>query len=291
MVDEFYPFEIDVSEYAKWSMKLVTVHCQFAVSPTCPGVKTTIYKSIRITMENNDGKYICQGCSRFMKGSGRNAPACKYKTLDDNLMKNIDSEEKAYFLGWIASDGHVNKRFVAINIHKKDIKIIETLRDFFCKELPLVHMRDKYVGLKISSKQIAQDICRHLKIKPGNKSLTVAFPDLATDDLKWAFLRGLFDGDGYLSLLNETNNDRLCNIASISEGMKKSIQDFVAQFDIKSNKIAPKVITFSGPHSLNFLLGIYANANPNLVLERKFARYQLHVNWQSKKKAKATKLY
>uniref|UniRef100_A0A6C0JS51 DOD-type homing endonuclease domain-containing protein n=1 Tax=viral metagenome TaxID=1070528 RepID=A0A6C0JS51_9ZZZZ len=291
--NEFFPFEIDVSELTYGSNKRVNVHCEFAVSPICSGIRTIQYRSVRKSMLKYDGKYKCSTCVNFLS-RGRNHSSCKYKTVDDSLMKNIDSEEKAYFLGWIASDGYINKEYISIKIHKNDIKMIETLRDFICKELPLFYRTsgENCVGFKINSKEMVEDMCRHLKIKPGKKSRTVGFPDLDSDKLTLAFIRGLFDGDGTLTPLAGNNNQRACSIASISETMKKSIKIFFSKFDIYCY-ISPDKVNFCGVNSLNFLKGIYTNAKPHLVLARKFARYQLHLKWLPKKdqskKVKATK--
>ena len=279
---EFYPFEIDTSELTYASRQVVTVHCEFGTSPKCYGEVERQYSSVYRTMAKNDGKYICLACSRLLKGRNNN-PSCKYKTLDVTLMKNIDSEEKAYFLGWTASDGHISKATISLHIHKKDIKIIETLRDFICKEIPLIYREEgKYVGFCINSIQMATDMARHLKIKPGKKSAIVGFPDLETDKLTWSFIRGVFDGDGSLTPLAGNDNKRECGIASISDPMKIGIKEFMSKFDIYCH-ISPPKIMFSGLNSLNFLKGIYANAKENFSLERKFARYQKHLKWLPKK--------
>src|SRR5690348_14894045 len=136
MTNEFYPFEIDTTDLTYGSGKRVNVHCGSNVSPICLGVKELAYNRALKALAKNDGTYICRNCTMFLQ-RGRNHPCCKYKTLDDNLMKTIDSEEKAYFLGWIASDGFIGKTIVTITIHKKDNKIIEILRDIVCKELPI----------------------------------------------------------------------------------------------------------------------------------------------------------
>ena len=44
--------------------------------------------------------------------------------LDDNLFFNIDSEKKAYILGWIASDGSLGKNKVSIQLQKSDENFI-----------------------------------------------------------------------------------------------------------------------------------------------------------------------
>lgn len=95
----------DTSGLSRGSHKQVSVVCDFQESKSCLVNVTRSYRDARDNMDRNNGSYICFQCSRFMKYSGRNNPNCKYKALDDHLMDVIDSEVKAYLLGWIASDG------------------------------------------------------------------------------------------------------------------------------------------------------------------------------------------
>ena len=88
----------------------VMIDCDFQIAEKCPKTFARTYKDIITVMNKNEGKYICMHCSRALKISGRLNPSVVHRTLDDSMMKNIDTEGKAYLLGWIASDGHVKKR-------------------------------------------------------------------------------------------------------------------------------------------------------------------------------------
>ena len=107
----------NVSELSRRSSKKVLVICDFQESEKCTEKVMREYCSVQNTMDRNNGKYICPSCSMMMR-CGRNNPSCKYKNLDDHLMDVIDSEEKAYLLGWIASDGSLHENgcvYIAIN--------------------------------------------------------------------------------------------------------------------------------------------------------------------------------
>src|SRR6185503_5735963 len=97
--------------------------------------------------------------------------------------------------------------------------------------------------------------CRHLKIPRGDKTETVAMPDL-DEKLTWAFLRGQFDGDGYVSKLTEKRNKRTCSISSRSTGLKNAIKEF-AKIRGMTCYINYAEIIFTGVNSLNFLKGMY----------------------------------
>lgn len=80
---------------------------------------------------------------------------CKFSSLhrinNSNIylmivsFKKIDSPEKAYLLGWIASDGSIRYFGFIIKFHKKDLKILEKLRDIICKDLPINEYRENMV--------------------------------------------------------------------------------------------------------------------------------------------------
>ena len=122
-------------------------------------------------------------------------------------MDVINSEEKAYLLGWIASDGSLREKgCVCITINTCDVDILEVLRDFICQDMPIV---DDHKGamkrLTIYSTQWVKSIQKHLNLhfeKGGSykKSHLVQMPFNLSDYLKWCFLRGYFEGDGSVSI-------------------------------------------------------------------------------------------
>jgi len=209
--------------------------------------------------------------------AGRNNPNCKYDKLDDNFFSEIDSPEKAYILGWIASDGHVGKNgSITIQIHEKDKKILFDMRDLVCKQIPIVEYKKKnQCSLTFNSKKMSIDICRWLCMAtPGKKSKTVQFPNLKNDLLTWNFLRGLFDGDGCIAnpKINKKRVYPACSIASISSPMKKGIQKFCNTYC----RIGKNAMWWSGKNSVKFLNGLYSNSN--IHLERK---YKLYLHWKT----------
>lgn len=52
---------------------------------------------------------------------------------ETNYFETIDSEDKAYFLGFIVADGSINtnkyRNALIINIHKKDVDILNKFKE------------------------------------------------------------------------------------------------------------------------------------------------------------------
>ena len=220
------PILSKVEGLSEQSHQKVEVECDLKIVEKCRNIFSISYRDARASLTRNSNKILCFYCSHRFKYSGRGNPNCKYKTLDDNFFKNINTDFKAYLLGWICSDGCVSKNgsTISIKIKKDDFRMVEYLRDNFCEELPIV-FTDEQVKLVINSNIIVKDVCYLLKITPGKKSNKISFPKLETEQLTWAFIRGVFDGDGAVSDPNR-NKKRfpVVNITSSSPHFLKELK-------------------------------------------------------------------
>lgn len=130
------------------------------------------------------------------------------KKVDHNYFEKIDTEEKAYWLGFLYADGYNNTDFYQIEFALKEED--EYMVNLFKKSLSstyktikkAVNLNDKiFYSFRhtVYSKKISKDLeklgC------PKNKSLKLKFPinDQVSDDLIHHFMRGYFDGDGCVS--------------------------------------------------------------------------------------------
>lgn len=138
----------------------------------------------------------------------------KYKYQQD-IFENIDTVEKAYWLGFLAADGCNYQRehnaSIIINIHKKDIEHLEKFK-LFCKtDTPI----KSYVGnegfsnqtpmckITLNSKKISNDLIDKGIIP--NKSLILQPPNIPENFYK-PFILGYFDGDGSIYKTSQYNN-------------------------------------------------------------------------------------
>lgn len=134
--------------------------------------------------------------------------------LKENYFSNIDSNEKAYWLGWIISDGAItyqpkkSKFQLALTIKKSDEDILHLLeQDLGVENKVYDSQNGKYKRFNLSSKNIILDLV-NLGINQ-NKSLNVKVPIF---DKKYnaAFIRGLFDGDGGFTHYTRSSG-QICN--------------------------------------------------------------------------------
>ena len=274
-------FKSDISNLSRHSHAKIEIECSKQVVDKCIHINRIEYRDAMNNIERNNGYYICLYCSRHLKYSGERNPNNKYK-FDRTFFNDIDNENKAYLLGWIASDGCVSQNnSIYIKIHKKDINCLERLRNIICEELPIKPEKEDTIKLAINSKNCCQDICKHLQINPGKKDDIVRLPKLS-DELTWVFLRGYFEGDGNIRNHCKKSSPE-CKITSNSKKILEDIQSFV-KIPCVINNID---ISFYGKNCIDFLSKIYYNCNNNF-LYRKYDEFLYWSLWQPKINGKNT---
>jgi hypothetical protein len=124
-------------------------------------------------------------------------------TLDERFFEVIDSEAKAYSLGFIIADGHLDEkaRRVKIALHEKDVDILVKMSEAMGSTSPIAFIASKNQrSVCFNSALMVADLKRFGLT--SNKSLTM--DDQAwghiPEDLKRHFIRGYLDGDGSLFL-------------------------------------------------------------------------------------------
>lgn len=144
--------------------------------------------------------------TRIMNENNQTIKADNHKYYADyNKFHNIDSAEKAYWLGFIAADGCNYEReknaSVIINIHRKDREHLEKFKAFMNSNVNIVdHIQDAGFSnntpmskITFNSKEMSHDLTA-LGVTP-QKSLTLQPPKIK-EEFYLPFILGYFDGDG-----------------------------------------------------------------------------------------------
>lgn len=134
----------------------------------------------------------------------------KYKHQYD-YFENIDTEEKAYWLGFMFADGYIvdySKKYgedkFGITLHSKDKKTLEQFKKSIQSTNPITDVSSNGRQLHriiMSSQKTVDDLISHGCIK--QKSLILKPPIGVPQSLIHHFIRGYFDGDGSISLYND----------------------------------------------------------------------------------------
>ena len=179
-------------------------------------------KIIEMYLSGTNGVKISNlcGCSStpiysFLESKGikrrSNSESQRKYCLDQNYFDEIDTEGKAYFLGLLYADGYNNedKGVVVLGLKKDDKEILEKFKKELKTNKPLQKVKtNKYSYSKPSySDQYRVVICsKHIseKLKEfgcmQKKSLLLKFPFWLNKNLINHFIRGYFDGDGYIGV-------------------------------------------------------------------------------------------
>lgn len=155
---------------------------------------------------------------------------------DFNYFRDIDTKDKAYYIGFIAADGCVYKRDLEGNTHMNSaqglltITVSETDREILDKLKIQMHSShpinigkqrgniQSTATLSIVSDTLVNDLGRY-NVTP-RKTWTYS-PVGIPDELMCHFIRGYFDGDG--SIFHSNKNDRLCDYSACIVGNNSTL--------------------------------------------------------------------
>jgi len=262
------------------------------------------------------GKFTCRGLARIYgvdKGAiagllrrrgvvVNNDPSETRRVypLNQKYFEKIDTERKAYFLGFLYADGcnlpSKNSIILSLIEADKDIlnefkKDLETTKPLSYKNIKKYNnARQDMYALHITSKTICQNLI-NLGCVP-KKSLILKFPteDQVPSHLIRHFIRGYFDGDGgiCLSLIKgrKTSNISIVSTLDFCLSCKEIIKNetginigiVAAGHTLKRGNNITKCASFGGNIQVKtFLNWIYKDAT--IYLQRKYDKYQRILSW------------
>lgn len=205
---------------------------------------------------------------------------------NSNYFKNIDTPDKAYWLGFLYADGYIDKKnSIRINLSSIDeahlIKFQKAIEAYNHK---IIHS-EKRMGDKIylqscfaiRDKQMVEDLAKLGCV--NNKSLILEFPyNKIPENLYSHFIRGYFDGDGSINYTKKIYKGKQHHwrIEFIgTEKMLVAIKNILGKEKLSlENKGNYFVLQISGAKQLEIILNyIYKDATDDILLSRKKEKY------------------
>lgn len=193
--------------------------------------------------------------------------------IHSNIFNCIDTEEKAYWLGFLYADGYVSNtnNLIELALQCNDYKHIEKFKEFLHSQNAITYYKNR-VRITFRNKVIKQDLIK-LGCVP-NKSLILTFPtnQQVSSHLMKHFVRGFIDGDGYIGITSKRKG-RL----AICSGSYSFLKELVRTMQWKENKIlkdkrsSTYSISWGGRVAFNILFELYEEAH--VYLERKHLKY------------------
>jgi len=145
-----------------------------------------------------------------IKGRERKVKTRKY-IVDESFFEKIDTQEKAYVMGWFYSDGsnYLPRYTAKIDVAADSLDVLVKIREVIGSTARIVAMKNSansYAGLRaqplyrlaLYNKTVSLQIAA-LGIS-GNMTYTRVWPEWLTEELEPHFIRGLIDGDGCISV-------------------------------------------------------------------------------------------
>lgn len=131
-----------------------------------------------------------------------------YKQLNDYIFEIIDSERKAYWLGFLLTDGWVQKHHnktnyeVGIQLQERDKEHLNDLKDLLGTTNQIFAVYKKkdnkkfvYYRLVVVSNKLAEDLRKYGMVE-NKSSIMRIVPNYIPKNYFCHFLRGIFDGNG-----------------------------------------------------------------------------------------------
>lgn len=199
--------------------------------------------------------------------------------FDNTIFEKIDSEEKAYWLGFLEADGCVHSGEgdyrIELGLKKEDYHHLEKYRKFIGRNNKISYRSNtNSYRFNFRDKKVHSDLIK-LGCVP-QKSLILQFPtkQQVPDELLLPFLRGYFDGDGSFWYKNRFGLNVLSS-KDFLNGLKQRYIPFskLNIYPIHYDRPDKGQRIQTGNRQLvnQFLNDIYIDAN--IYLDRKYHKY------------------
>ena len=200
-------------------------------------------------------------------------------TLDYNFFDIIDTEEKAYWLGFLYADGYIGKDSIELGLCRRDELHLEKFKKSLHSNTPT---RRKEVN---GFPQSRVNICSRYMVGKlhdlgcvQNKSLILTFPtyDIVPEKLVRHFIRGYFDGDGSISINLENSNTLSAGFVGTEMFITKLLKILNKEIGTNVKCLQPcgnaKQINIGGRNVLKRLYN-YLYEDSTVCLDRKFEKF------------------
>ncbi|MGM9533234.1 LAGLIDADG family homing endonuclease [Intestinibacter sp.] len=280
----YYPKKLRTGINTKKFKQAVDLYKEMSISPGC------IAKKIGINGQSLTAELKELGVFDPEKQGKRE------KAYNEYIFDSIDTEEKAYWLGYIYADGYIynakprDSGRIDYNFELcakgDDMGHMQKFADFISYNTPLKKTKVITNGVEYSRCRVCLS-SKHLWETLNNygctprKSLTLQFPNLnifKDTSLVRHFIRGYFDGDGYVSKTKGEYKTLTIQVLG-TESFLNSVLKFLklsSELKHNHNNLGEITMYFSinSIFALTFLYKIYNNST--IYLDRKYEKYKEH---------------
>lgn len=231
--------------------------------------------------------------TNLIKKYGNRDPK-KLIEVDRDYFGTINTEEKAYWLGFLYADGSVTRRnsggVVDLTLGIEDESHIVKFKNSLgykgkikYRSVKLKNKTHKAVRLTICSDELSSDLIKLGCIE--NKSLLIEFPKESQVPINLVrhFIRGYVDGDGCLGIYNGKISFSVIGTKSFLESIKNHLLNELGELGIMNvhsdkrwNNDVTSYISKGGNYAKAILKYLYEDSS--IYLDRKYKKYLEIIN-------------
>lgn len=250
-------------------------------------------------------KYVQPVYNYFKKKGWKNLKREEYSRpfkyhVNQHFFEKIDTEEKAYILGFICADGHIDQKTkrIVIALKDTDYTLLEKIRTAMESNHPIKRGIKKANPYTRSENKILYQCSFSVNGKTliaplvqmgiaGNKTYTLSSSVLkyVPETLVRHFLRGYFDGDGCISIEKKYKScTKSCihvagNLEFLENTFNKYFPTTCSIEHYKKSKQCYDYTLQDKTQIMRFLTYLYGDSN--IYLDRKYKLY-LYTMWSCK---------
>ena len=207
--------------------------------------------------------------------------------MDETVFDNIDTEEKAYWLGFLYADGNISTigNRLEMNLSSKDLDHMLKFKKFLKlesdiriednrgegKEICRLSIRNKHVWNQLNEKGCVP--CKSLILKFPDKSI------FKSENLIYDFIRGYCDGDGSLgTYIKENTKNHKCWLSFVgTKDFLNGVEEFLNIKGTIRNKTCTNWqnqaydLKYGGVNARKVARLLYENSS--IYMDRKYNRF------------------
>ena len=191
-------------------------------------------------------------------------------SVDDNYFENIDTQKKAYWLGWLVTDGYVktkdnsvrckcNNNAISLKLQEKDINVLEDFKKDINADISIKNIKRRkpyeytnkitnktvvinggdQAELRFSSAKMIQDLTKYGIHQ--NKTYDIGFPKALDSKFYPGFIAGVISGDGCIDIKKNRKGFILrCTIAGNLDLVQNIHSILVKEIGVNPDKTISK---------------------------------------------------